>query len=376
MAAQASAGGVYVHFPYCRHHCAYCDFAVATPRTIPQRAFTDALIAELALRGPSLGGAARTLYLGGGTPSLWEPSELGRFLTALRAAPGLAPGAELTLEANPAEVTPDRVAAWRDLGVNRVSLGVQALDDPMLRSADRLHDAATAERALDLIATAGFASWSADLIFGLAQQTLANWDQTLSRALAFAPPHLSVYALTVEPRTTLARQVRDGAVTLPGDSVQVRMLFRARERLRAAGYVHYEVSSYAKPGHRAVHNSSYWEMRPYLGLGPGAHGFAPPERRTNVRRPRQYIERATAAERPDPTDTLEQLDPDTLAFERVMTGLRDLERGVDLAPDLGRFLPAAQAEAHAGRLRLEGTRAWLTDEGLRLMDSVLLRLLG
>ena len=244
----------------------------------------------------ALGGAARTLYLGGGTPSLWEPSELGRFLTALRAAPGLAPGAELTLEANPAEVTPDRVAAWRDLGVNRVSLGVQALDDPMLRSADRLHDAATAERALDLIATAGFASWSADLIFGLAQQTLANWDQTLSRALAFAPPHLSVYALTVEPRTTLARQVRDGAVTLPGDSVQVRMLFRARERLRAAGYVHYEVSSYAKPGHRAVHNSSYWEMRPYLGLGPGAHGFAPPERRTNVRRPRQYIERATAAE--------------------------------------------------------------------------------
>ncbi|MEZ4266411.1 MAG: radical SAM family heme chaperone HemW, partial [Myxococcota bacterium] len=368
-----SAGGVYVHFPYCKHHCAYCDFAVATPKRIPQREFTDAVLAELALRGPSLGGPARTLYIGGGTPSLWEPAELGRFVEALRRSPGLDPGAEFTLEANPAEVSPERVAAWRDLGVTRISLGVQALDEPMLRSADRLHDLATAERALKLIATAGFASWSFDLIFGLARQTLANWEATLTRALSFSPPHLSVYALTVEPRTVLARQVRDGKTKLPGDSLQARMLFAARERLRAAGMVHYEVSSYALPGHRAVHNSSYWEMRPYLGLGPGAHGFIAPERRANVRRPSVYIQRALAG---DPTESVEPIDPETLAFERVMTGLRDLERGVDLAPDLERFFPAAQAEARAGRLRLEGSRAWLTEDGLRLMDSVLLRLLG
>jgi oxygen-independent coproporphyrinogen-3 oxidase len=366
-------GGIYVHFPYCKHHCAYCDFAVATPKRIPQREFTDALLAELAQRGASLGAAARTLYIGGGTPSLWEPSELSRFVDALRASPGLAEGAEFTLEANPAEVTPERIAAWRGIGVNRVSLGVQALDAPMLRAADRLHDLATAERALELIAGGGFASWSFDLIFGLAKQTLANWDETLTRALAYAPPHLSVYALTVEPRTVLARQVRDGKVRLPGDSLQARMLFRARERLRAAGMVHYEVSSYALPGHRAVHNSGYWEMRPYLGLGPGAHGFIAPERRANVRRPSVYIARALAG---DPTESVEPIDPDTLAFERVMTGLRDLDRGVDLAPDLGRFFPVAQAEAKAGRLRLEGSRAWLTEDGLRLMDSVLLRLLG
>lgn len=372
-AGSVSAGGVYVHFPYCKHHCAYCDFAVATPKRIPQREFTDAVLAELALRGGSLGGAARTLYIGGGTPSLWEPEELARFVTALRASPGLAADAEFTLEANPAEVTPERIAAWRALGVTRISLGVQALDGAMLRSADRLHDLATAERALELIAGGGFASWSFDLIFGLAKQTLANWEQTLARALAYGPPHLSVYALTVEPRTVLARQVRDGKVRLPGDSMQARMLLLARERLRGAGLVHYEVSSYAVAGHRAVHNSSYWELRPYLGLGPGAHGFIAPERRVNVRRPRVYIERATAG---DPTESVEVIDPDTLAFERVMTGLRDLERGVDLAPDLGRFLPPALAEAAAGRLRIEGTRAFLTEDGLRLMDSVLLRLLG
>lgn len=364
-------GGVYVHFPYCAHHCHYCDFNVATPRKIPQERYTAALLAELETRAGELGGPARSLYIGGGTPSLWEPALLGDFVAAVRKRPGLLPDAEITLEANPLEVRPQRLAGWLEAGITRVSLGVQSLSDRFLGRVDRKHDATRALEAVELIRGAGFSSWSVDFMFALPGQTLADWREELSRARALDAPHLSVYSLTLEPRTMLAKLVRDGRVSLPEDGLAADMLFVGREVLAGAGYTHYEVSSYARPGQVAVHNSGYWEMRPYLGLGPGAHGFLPPLRWVNLRRPRRWIEAALAGERPVASE--ERLDDATLSFERVLTGLRRLDSGLPLDEALeARYGPVFEAEIARGRLAREDGRVRLTDEGLRWMDDVLL----
>lgn len=365
-------GGIYVHFPYCEHRCTYCDFVIATPRIIPQRRFTEALLAELKLRAPQLMGPAKSLYLGGGTPSLWAPDELARVIAAIRAEPGLCEGAEVTLEANPNDLNEERLALFKALGVNRISLGVQSFTDELLATIGRTHTGAQAIEACRAIENAAFASYSIDLIFGLPGQNLSLWQADLSQALELDPPHLSVYGLTVEPRTPLAAQVERGAIALPDESAQAEMMFDARRRLIDAGYTHYEVSSYAKAGHRARHNSAYWRMTPYLGLGPGAHAFTPPRRSVNLSRTSAYI---NAALRGDPTETIEDLDEATLSFERVMTGLRDLEHGVELGDDWARFEEAIERQESLGSLRREGRRVWLTEEGLRLMNSVLLDLL-
>jgi oxygen-independent coproporphyrinogen-3 oxidase len=192
----------------------------------------------------------------------------------------------------------------------------------------------------------------------------------LAEVVAWGVPHLSVYALTVEDRTPLARLVREDRIRLPDDGDQADMMFVARDALVGAGYEHYEVSSYARPGHRAVHNSGYWEMRPYLGLGAGAHGFAGGRRWSNLRRVGPYV--SACLESGDPTEESETPDAATLAFERVMTGLRRLADGVELGPDWARYGAVAAEQARQGYLELDGTRARLTEQGLRYMNGVLL----
>lgn len=363
-------GGIYVHFPFCVHRCFYCDFNVFTPPRVPQVPYTDALLAELAARAELLDGPARSLYIGGGTPSLWDPAQLARLVDAVAAHPGLRSDAEVTLEANPADVTAERMADYRRAGINRVSIGVQATHDAILKAADRRHDARTAHRAVSLALEAGFRSVTLDLIFGLPTQDLDQWRGTLEEILAWDVPHLSIYALTVEPRTPLARLVRDDRIRLPDDGAQADMMFLTREVLTDAGYEHYEVSSYARPGHRAVHNSGYWELRPYLGLGAGAHGFAGGQRWTNLRRVGPYV--TACMEHGVPTADSEVIDPETLAFERVMTGLRQLVDGVDLAPDWPLYEEVVAEQVAGGFLEQEHTVVRLTEKGLRFMNSVLL----
>ncbi len=366
-------GGVYVHFPFCLHRCFYCDFNTYTPPTIPHRAYADAVLRELDHRASWLPGPARSLYFGGGTPSLWDPAELGRVVEAVRQRPGLEAGAEITLEANPGEVTAEAVNAWQEAGVNRVSLGVQSLRDKLLRAVDRRHDAATAHQAARLLARGGLESWSLDLIFGLPGQDPATWAEDVTRVVEeLAPPHLSVYALGVEAGTPLERLVRTGRVTLPGEDAELDMLLTTRRVLRAHGYEHYEVSSYALPGHRAVHNTGYWELRPYLGLGAGAHGYARGARWMNLRRVGPYV--AAALESGDPTDEREEIDPRTGTFERVMTGLRLLEDGVELPPeDFALYEAVIAAQVEAGTLEMPGPRRLrLTERGFRYMNDVLL----
>jgi putative oxygen-independent coproporphyrinogen III oxidase len=375
--------GLYVHFAYCARRCVYCDFALATPRQIPAPAYTDALIAELRARlGPPRTGLtplspsarARTLYIGGGTPSLWPRPELARFLAAQQAEIPLCDGAEVTLEANPEEVDETMVDELVALGINRISLGVQSLDEDQLSRLSRLHGRSRAESAMYLLKIAHresrLQSFSVDLMYGLPGQSLSQWltllDDVVSR---FEPPHLSCYALTVESKTVLGLDVRKGRASPPDESLQADMLFAARERLEAHGYLHYEVSSWAREGHIARHNSAYWEMRPYLALGAGAHGFLDGVRYRNDGRPSRYIERLLV-EHSSPELETERVSAEGLEFERVMTGLRRLDLGV--APGDRRYAEVVAREVAAGRLELDGDRLRLTALGLRFMDDVLL----
>jgi len=366
----------YVHFPYCEHRCTYCDFALVTPRTIPAARYTDAVLAELTTR-VALGQdprPAKTLYVGGGTPSLWPVPELARLAAAL---PVVA-DAEFTLEANPEQCTDAWLAAVGALGVSRVSLGVQSLDAGELARLTRRHGVAGAEAALDALAGAhargALRSFSVDLIYGLPDQTADAFLAQLDRLVArWSPPHLSLYALTVEPRTVLARDIRDGKVGAPDDALQGDLLFTLRAHLATHGYVHYEVSSWARPGHRAAHNAAYWDMSDYLGLGAGAHGFIGGERWGNLARPSRYVDEALAGRLP--VATIERPDARTLAFERLMTGLRRLDLGVGWGDDLAPFADGLAREIAAGRLTRTGARLVVTDAGLRDLDGVLVRLL-
>lgn len=371
--------GLYVHFPYCARRCDYCDFTLTTPRQIPAARYTDALLAELALRLQALPVTAlKTLYVGGGTPSLWPEEELARFLDGVRERAPLRAGAELTLEANPDEV--DRAFLERRvaLGVNRISLGVQSLHEGRLAALSRTHGRAGAIAAIEALSEAfadgRLASFSIDLMYGLPGQSLADWLGELGELLDRAePPHLSLYALTIEPKTTLAFKIRRGEAKAADDGLQAEMMFAARDLLVRRGYTHYEVSSWARPGHLAVHNSAYWDMSPYLALGAGAHGFVDGQRYRNEARPSRYVERALAGESVE--TSVERPDEATLLFERVLTGLRRLDRGLAFDAAMRRRWGAVlEDEVARGRLVDDGSVVRLTDEGLRFMDDVLLRL--
>lgn len=367
----SGAPAVYVHFPYCTHRCSYCDFALVTPRAIPAARYSDGVLAELALRTGSASMAARTLYVGGGTPSLWPVTELARVLAAVV----VEPGGEVTLEANPEQTTTTWLSSVTTLGVNRVSLGVQSLDDGELAALTRAHGVAGAEAALDAVATAfaarALTSFSVDLMYGLAGQTIDSFLAQLERLVTtWSPPHLSLYALTVEPRTILARDIRNGSVTAPDDALQGDALFAIRDRLAAHGYTHYEVSSWARVGHRAAHNSAYWDLSDYLGLGAGAHGFVAGRRYGNTGRPARYLDEVLAGRLAEASS--EVPDAATLAFERLMTGLRRIDRGVDWGADFERFAVGVDREVARGRLtRTPDGNLRVTDDGLRFLDDVL-----
>ena len=370
-------GGVYVHFPFCVRRCHYCDFTLTTSRNIPHDRYADAIIAELAARqrGPdALKSSTQSLYFGGGTPSLWQLAAVGRVVDAVANQPGLTDDSEVTIEANPSQVSKLWLNGVKAAGINRVSLGVQSFDDRQLAALGCNHTGDDARRALGLVAGADLHSFSADLLFGLPQQTRHGWRATLDEALGCQPPHLTLYNLTVEPATVLHKRVAAGFVTMPTDSHQLALMDDAQARLEAAGFARYEISAYARTGHVARHNSAYWTGAPYLGLGVGAHGFAPPKRWVNIKQVDAYLEKVLTR-RELPEAQVELLEEATLEFERVMTGLRRLDVGVDLRASWPRFAPAVRAAVDQGLLTSEGTQIRLTPSGIHLMDSVLLSLL-
>ena len=278
--------------------------------------------------------------------------------------------AEITLEANPEDLDEELANAYVAQGVNRFSVGVQSLLDERLALLDRGHDAARGRESVRAAVASG-ASVSLDLIFGTPGQTEASWRAELTDAVALGADHVSIYDLTVEPRTRLDRMIRDGAYGPLDDGLSARLFDLTREALSAAGFVHYEVSSYARPGHEARHNRGYWHGLPYLGIGAAAHGLLARRRWVNVRRPAAYMD---AVGQGEPEASSEHLDEPTWVWERVLTGLRDLQLGVESSTIEALESPAYDSLLERGYLERSGARVRVAHDRVPLLDSVLLEL--
>ncbi|MCR4437749.1 MAG: radical SAM family heme chaperone HemW [bacterium] len=358
--------GLYVHVPFCRRKCPYCDFYSVPFRTEEAEHFLAALQREMRLwakQGPLAGTPFTTLYIGGGTPSLLTPAQLSTIFSAVDSLFRLHSGAEVTLEANPATLSASQLCALRTVGVNRLSLGVQSLHEGELHTLGRLHTAAEAERTFRQAREAGFDNLSVDLIFGIPGQTTASWEATLRKVIDWSPEHLSTYALTLEPCTPMAQAVARGALRPVGTEEEKRMYLLAHDLLTANGYEHYEISNYAKPGSRCRHNMQYWQRHPYLGLGPSAHSFHGNQRWWNVADVSAYCQ--ALAHDSLPVQEREVLTGEQGRLETIMLALRTAE-GLEL-----RSLPPESA-----RRALEGA-ARLSPDGkhpLALLDAERIRL--
>ncbi|MCW5632372.1 MAG: oxygen-independent coproporphyrinogen III oxidase-like protein [Rubrivivax sp.] len=320
---------LYVHLPWCLAKCPYCDFNSHAVQNgvLPETRYLDALVADLDAALPLVWDRpVHTVFIGGGTPSLFTPEGIDRLLAAVRARLPLVPGAEVTLEANPGTFERERFRAFRGAGVTRLSVGVQSFDDTLLARIGRVHDAAQA-RAAVAEAAAAFDTFNIDLMYALPGQTLAQLHADLDAALALEPPHVSVYHLTLEPNTAFAVD----PPALPGDDEASEMLDAITARLGAGGFERYEVSAYARPGHRCRHNLNYWQFGDYLGIGAGAHGkLSFPHRvvrQVRWREPARYMEEALAGRAISNQHEVARHD---LPFEFMLNQLR-LAEGFELA---------------------------------------------
>lgn len=315
---------LYLHVPFCTRRCSYCDFAVQAVREPPVAAWLDAIDAELGQVAEAEGWsgrlALRTIYVGGGTPSLLGPDAMAALRRRLERHAVWGDDVEWTAEANPESFDTALARAWREAGVNRVSLGAQTFHAEALRWMGRLHGPDGPARAVDAARRAGIDNYSIDLIFGLPSRLGRDWAADLERALALEPAHISLYGLTAEPATPLGRWVGTGRERLADEAVYEAEYLTAAERLSTAGFTHYEVSNFARPGRESRHNTAYWTGAAYLGLGPGAHSFLPPVRRWNLRDWEDY--RRTVATGASPVADRENLDAAAARLERIWLGLR------------------------------------------------------
>jgi oxygen-independent coproporphyrinogen-3 oxidase len=358
---------LYVHVPFCGRRCSYCDFSIAVRKEIPAASYVENVIREARVRTGR--GPLDTLYLGGGTPSKLGPDSLGGLVRGL-ADLGLETRAnsELTLEANPEDLTPEAAEGWLKAGFNRLSVGVQSFDSGVLEWMHRTHSADESEAAVRAARSAGFRDISIDLIYALPDRLGRDWDRDIDRALALEPEHLSVYGLTVEPRTPLGRWTARGTEVPESDDRAADQFLAAHDRLTGAGYEHYEVSSYAKPGRRSRHNSSYWRRVPYLGLGPSAHSYDGAARRWNTRDFAEWSRIVEAGG--DPLGGDERLDASQIASEGLYLGLRTSD-GLELA---GANLVKADAWLREGWARRDGNVIRLTPEGWLRLDALVAQL--
>ena len=388
----ASELALYLHIPFCTSRCGYCDFNAyeGLDHLVPD--YTSALLHELELWAPATRSMpVRTVFFGGGTPSLSSLEDVGAIATAVRQRYDVAADAEWTLEANPGDLTPEHLHGLRALGFNRLSIGVQSLHDDELAMLDRRHTAERAMQAARGAREAGFENLNLDLIFGLIDHPLERWQATLELALTLRPEHLSCYALTVEPGTALYYAVSKGELPEPDPDVAAGQYEWTRKRLAQAGYEQYEISNWALPGRACRHNLVYWRAAPYLGLGAGAHSFFAGRRFANVDAPNRYIDaidesyeerRATGSATMRQVAGGETPDEQTLRADAMILGLRLLE-GVSTAEFAARFgatpeeaFPRA-IERHlaTGLLGRVEDRLRLTARGLLLSNAVFVDLL-
>jgi oxygen-independent coproporphyrinogen-3 oxidase len=363
------AGGLYVHIPFCLTRCGYCDFNTYAGLDHLKDGYVAALMTEAAMHADEWSGTPFvSVFLGGGTPTTLPVGRLRELLDRVRELYEVASGAEVTSEANPDTVDEAYLTALLDAGVTRLSLGVQSFDPLVLTSLERVHAPASARTALVAARSAGFTDVNLDLIYGAQGEYLSSWRRTLEEAVSLCPEHLSCYALTVEPATRLGRRVASGQVPPPDPDVQADLYALACEVLGQAGYRHYEVSNWARPGHKCVHNVGYWDGRPYLGLGAGAHSFRDGRRWWNVRPPTQYV--AMAGRGDPPVGGEERLTDHDRRLERLLLGLRTTEGVSTEAIALDRALEFVEA----GLVEQRGDRLSPTDRGMFLANDLVIDL--
>jgi oxygen-independent coproporphyrinogen-3 oxidase len=366
--------GIYLHIPFCKQACHYCDFHFST-NTSTSAEMVNALVAELILRKDYLNHQPiETVYFGGGTPSLLDAAGLDTIINTIRTHFNLAPTPEITLEANPDDLTPERLRHLRAAGINRLSIGIQSFHDPVLEFLNRAHTGADAVTCVTNARQAGFDNISIDLIYAIPGQSLADWHDNMRQAIALEPEHLSAYALTIEKKTVFGHRAAQGTLPIVEDDEAAQQLELLIDTLAQAGYEHYEVSNFSKPGFHSRHNSSYWRQTTYLGVGPSAHSYNGTTRQYNVSNNAIYTK--SLAQHKIPAQ-IEQLQNEDHINEYLLTTLRtswgtDLERlrhlyNYDIDTLYPQYLETLYTQGLAVR---QGNHLKLTKKGRLLADRI------
>lgn len=353
--------GIYVHIPFCYSRCSYCGFFSTTE--LSQRSiYVDAVLKEYELRRTYLpaGERIRTIYLGGGTPSQLSNSDLARLLRVLQ----VAEAEEVTIEANPSDMTEAKLKAWQAMGINRLSIGVQSFDEGRLAFLNRRHGSKQAKKVIRLAQELGYTNISIDLMYALPYQTMELWQADIDTALSFGVQHISTYCLSYEQGTTLWRLKEKGLVRETDDELANAMYAYLCHRLQEAGFTHYEVSNFSLPGYESKHNSSYWDGTPYLGLGAGAHSYDGQSRQWNVANLSKYLRDIMNGKVPFKREKLTETEKYN---EQVMLGLRT-NKGIPATDEL---LKKAQPYIATGKLRLTNGQLIATLEGINILNTII-----
>ena len=367
--------GIYIHIPFCKSRCRYCDF-FSTTHLEKQSQYIEALLIEMQDRlqlhnNGQLSTDNRqlisTIYIGGGTPSTLQIEHLRAIFDCLATNiphPIIGTDIEITLEANPGDITPEKAHAWRALGINRLSIGIQSFDDELLQLIGRRHTAAQARQAVAIAQAAGFDNISIDLMYALPSQTMEMWQNDVAEALRLGVQHISTYGLIYEEGTVLMTLLDHGVVEAVDEDTEMQMYDYLAETLVANGFLHYEVSNFARPGHESKHNSSYWNDTPYIGLGAGAHSYNGLQRQWNISDLDSYIAQAMARHWQPEIETLTQ---DQRHTEHIMLGLRT-NRGVEISA-----VNRQRAEAYIaqGLLMKQDDRVVATQQGWHILNRII-----
>ena len=366
--------GIYIHIPFCKQRCLYCAFYSSTLHS-KQQEYCDALCREIIMRRNYIIGIIDTVYFGGGTPSTLTREQLQKILGTIKEHYRLSPSAEITIEANPDDLTPEYLATLRSLSFNRLSMGIQSFDDAQLKAIGRRHTAERARQAVKDARTAGFENISIDLMFALPSSTSAQWQESIKQAIELRPTHISAYNLTYEEETPLYRALQQGKIEAVDEEENLKQFEILIEQLAAAGYRHYEISNFALPGYESRHNSSYWHDIPYLGCGAAAHSYNGESRSWNISDIKTYIEGINNGA---PFSEVEQLTTAEQYNDAILTRLRTAD-GVpsdwmrkkfgDKLTDY--MLRNAAPHIAAGRLKEDNGILSLTREGLFVSDAII-----
>lgn len=365
--------GIYLHVPFCKQACYYCDFHFSTD-TRHREEMIRAMVQELDLRKGLIVGPLKTIYFGGGTPSLLSEAHLESLLARIRDLYPVSSDAEITLEANPDDLSPEKLQELKRSGVNRLSIGIQSFDDAILKYLHRAHDSFAARRCLEESTKAGFNNLSLDLIYAIPGMTLAGWNQTLSQALNFKPAHLSAYGLTIENRTVFGHWKKQNRLVPVGEEDAAAQFESMQDILVGAGYDQYEISNFSLPGYHSRHNSSYWLQEHYLGIGPGAHSYDGTRRYLNVRNNALYVKAITEGHFPVEEELLtreNKINEYLLTRLRTQWGCNLVELQREFSDDLisrrGDYLQRYQEQ---GLVTITDNILLLTRKGKLLADQI------